>query len=84
MLGGYTTVPLPDLDLLVSASSQVSWLRTWLPLDLPGDVGWSRAASGSVSESLTGGKLALSCGLSDTITYQWDGPGQAVRQWPRA
>ena len=73
-LGGYTTVPLPDLDLLVSASSQVSWLRTWLPLDLPGDVGWTRAASGSVSESLTGGKLALSCGLTDTITYQWDGP----------
>ena len=73
-LGGYSTVTIPNLDLLVSASSQVSWLRTYLPLDLPGDVGWTKATGGSPSEDLTAGALAISAGLSETITYQYDGP----------
>ena len=73
-LGGYSTVTMPALDLLVSGSSQVSWLRTYLPLDLPGDVGFTKATTGSPSESLTAGKLAISGGLTELITYQWDGP----------
>ena len=71
-LGGYSTVTLPGVDLLISASSQVSWLRTYLPLDLPGDVGWTKATTGTPSEALSAGALAISGGLTEAITYQWD------------
>ena len=71
-LGGYSTVTLPALDLLVSGSSQVSWLYTYLPLDLPGDVGWTKVATGSPTEALSAGALAIGAGISDVLTYQYD------------
>lgn len=77
-LGGYSTVTLPDLDLLVSASSQVSWLRTYLPLDLPQDVGWTRAATGTPSEALSAGALAIGGASADLLTYEYDAPSGAT------
>jgi len=73
-LGGYSTVTMPAIDLLVSGSSQVSWLRTYLPLDLPGDVGFTKATTGTPTEALSSGALAIGAGLTELITYQWDGP----------
>lgn len=76
-LGGYTTVSMPQQGLLAADTKQVHWIRSWLPLELPGGVtGWTKQTSGGATESLANGKVSISSagGGTDTILYRYDGP----------
>ena len=69
-LGGYSTATLPLVSLTGNDYTwrQTRWLYTWLPMDLPGDTIWT--ASGSGTESLTSGALAIStAGTARTYDY---------------
>ena len=68
-LGGYSTATMPGYDPQRTDALQVTWGQTWLPLDLPGDSGWTRTASGSTTESLASGLLATSVTLGSSLIY---------------
>lgn len=68
-LGGYSTVTMPGYDPQRTDAEQVTWGQTWLPLDLPGDAGWTRAVTGTPTESLASGLLAVTVGLPQALSY---------------
>jgi hypothetical protein len=57
-LGGASTLTMPNLDGQRTLKNQVTYTRNWLPLDLPGDCGWTAAGAGT--ETLTSGGLEIS------------------------
>lgn len=59
-LGGYTTVTMPGYDAWRSDARQVTWGETWIPLDLPGDTGWTRTVAGLGTDSInSSARLAI-------------------------
>ena len=68
-LGGYSTVTMPGYDAWRVDNRQVTWGQTWLPFDLPGDSGWSRAVAGAPTDSVATGLLVLAAGVGETILY---------------
>jgi hypothetical protein len=68
-LGGYSTVTMPGYDRWRADSRQVTWGQTWLPLDLPGDAGWTRTVVGTPTESLASGLLSLTVGVPQALAY---------------
>lgn len=68
-LGGSSTVTMPGYDAFRADSRQVSWGQTWLPLDKPGDSGWTRTVTGGPSESLASGLLAASVSVGQSLIY---------------
>jgi hypothetical protein len=68
LLGGYTTAPMPGYDAWRTDARQVSWGETWVPLDEPGDTGWTRTATGAATDSITSsGRLEVNAGLGTLI-----------------
>lgn len=62
-LGGYSTVTMPGYDAWRSDGRQVAWGETWIPLDKPGDTGWTRTVAGLGTDSITSG-ARLSIGVA--------------------
>ena len=69
LLGGYSSVTMPGYDPQRTDSRQVTWGQTWLPLDLPGDSGWTRTVVGTPTESLSSGLLRDVTTLGESILY---------------
>lgn len=67
-LGGHTTYCLPDLDGSPRDFRRVGFERTWLPYDLPEDVGWGAATTaGAFAYSLMGpGRLNIATTAGQT------------------
>ncbi len=56
-LGGYSTVTTPAMERYPTDNTVVGFPLTWLPMDLPGDVGWGATVGGT--NTLTAGGLNL-------------------------
>ena len=71
ILGGYSTVEMPELNALETAiTNRSSWEITYLPFDLPNNMTWGRAASGSPTDGLTSSGLRINhAGTSEYIRY---------------
>ncbi|MCB9763931.1 MAG: exo-alpha-sialidase [Alphaproteobacteria bacterium] len=65
-LGGSSTITMPGYGTgAPSSSARVSWDRTWIPIEAPGDCGWSQLGSGTV----TLGSGALNVSTSSNSRY---------------
>lgn len=69
-LGGYASVTMPGYDPQRTDSLQVTWGQTWLPLDLPGDSGWTRTVTGVPTESLSSGLLVTTVTAAQALEYK--------------
>lgn len=56
VMGGYSTVTMPQLDVYSSIKRQVGWDVNWLPFDLPSAMGWTLSGS-PTTNTITGGYL---------------------------
>lgn len=66
-LGGYSTVTMPHYATPRSDATQVTWLLTGLPFDLPEDTGWTAVGAGT--SALGSGHLGFTT-LANTRYYQ--------------
>ena len=68
-LGGYSSVTMPPWGPF-----QIGFTATYLPFDLPADVGWGKAFTGAATESVAAASLDLpAVGASSSIYYTRDG-----------
>ena len=56
-LGGYSQVVMPGYTRYKSEDNRTTWERTWLPYDLPSDVGWT--ATGAGAATLESGAMTI-------------------------
>ena len=75
LLGGFTSVTTPPLAVINDQASAVTYGETWIPIDLPSDVAWTAAGSGSAA--LTGGDLVLASSGSGTAKHYRRNPAGA-------
>lgn len=68
-LGGASTVTMPPISPIAADAKRASYLRTWLPFDLPSDVGWTGSTTGAPTVGLGSGYLALATGVGDAQWY---------------
>ena len=68
-LGGYTSVTMPRHRAHLHQSGTAGWNRSWLPLDLPGDTGWTAAGTAATEALETGAALRLNTTSANTRTY---------------
>jgi hypothetical protein len=71
-LGGFTSVTLPNiLGEAVSVKQRAAWELTWLPYDLPQDLGglWNRVAGGVPVTILDAATLLYTGGSGDSVSY---------------
>lgn len=70
-LGGWTTVCMPGQQTFEVDTKRVGWEFTWLPFELPDDLGWTATSSATYSATLeTPGRLNLTTsGGTGTIYY---------------
>jgi hypothetical protein len=66
-LGGYSTHTLPGYTRFARQDERVSWERTWLPFDEPGDTYWTAAGAGS--DALGSGALTVTTTIAQTRSY---------------
>jgi len=58
LLGGWSNVNQPLLDGFTDSEHRAGWIFSWLPTDLPEDVGWTESGTGTYS--LASGRLEVS------------------------
>jgi len=71
-LGGYSTMTMPGLRDYRNQATQSGWIRNWIPIELPGDTGWT--ATGVGSEGLDVGSLGITT-AANFKHYQVTPPG---------
>lgn len=67
-LGSYTSVTQPPLYRTTDWRQRATWTVNWVPIELPGDAGWTAAGAGTQSLQAPG-VLSLSCTSAQTRTY---------------
>ena len=84
-LGGFSTVEIPELDALdLALSNRASWEMTWVPFELPGNMGtapynFGTATTGSGSETLTADGLRIANpGSGDALSHSISPTGAAI------
>lgn len=66
--GGWTTATMPSANITMSESLMLGWRFVYLPIELPGNAGWTAAGAGS--ETLgTSGFLTVTTGAGQTRTF---------------
>lgn len=68
-LGGYSTVTMPSYEAIRDQRLQVTWSTTYLPFDLPSDVGWTKTTTGAPTEDLSAGQLVTTVTTTQAISY---------------
>lgn len=69
-LGGYSTVTMPGYEDFRELKLQVTWGTTYLPFDEPDDMGWTQGSTGTVTDSISSGRLVLTAAsFGDEIYY---------------
>ena len=77
-LGGSSTVTMPAIEGYVDETKRGAWDYNWVPFDLPGDTGyWTKATSGSPTETLASGQLQISGGSGTKVEYSAN-PSSAI------
>ena len=71
ILGGYSTVEMPELSALnLDLENRTSWEITYLPFDEPDSMSWSKATAGSPTVALTANGASITHpGTSDSVNY---------------
>jgi hypothetical protein len=76
-LGGYSTVTMPGFKLFPEDTQRVGFEQTYLPYDLPtGGAGtryWTKSSTGSPTEALANGALAVTTSGSEYLYYSRQG-----------
>lgn len=72
-LGGWSSVTFPSRNDYRTQLDQGVWTRTWVPFDLPGDVGWTAAGTASVESIASTGDLQLQTVAAASRTYTLTG-----------
>jgi hypothetical protein len=70
-LGGYTSATMPGYDAQRVDSLQVTWGQTYRSLDLPAVCGWTKTTTGTTTESVSSGTLALTTNVASSIVYSY-------------
>lgn len=73
--GGYSQVTMPRHRATMSATATAGWARTWLPIELPGDCGWTAAGTAATEALQSPGVLRLNTSAANTRTYTQSPPG---------
>lgn len=71
-LGGWSTVTMPSWSTTRGDKYQVTWLGTWIPIEIPSDMGWTGVGAGT--PTLTDGSMTLSTAAT-SISYSRNPPG---------
>lgn len=75
-LGGASTVTMPvSRQLGDGEPDQTTWFGTYLPIDLPANVGWTRGTTGAPTESVATGILVLDHAALESTTYDYTPSG---------
>lgn len=69
-LGGYTTVCMPGTTAFGDSTARAPWAKTWVPLEIPSNCGFTSSSAGSPTISIASAYLSISCGASDRVAYQ--------------
>lgn len=68
-LGGWRSLTMPALYSGSDEAMQCTWESTWLPIDEPQDVGWTKTTAGAPTDTLSSGYLLLTTGGLEYIRY---------------
>ncbi|HYF55498.1 MAG TPA: hypothetical protein VEA41_14670, partial [Salinarimonas sp.] len=68
-LGGYSTFTLPPLSPNDLDAARVSYTTTWLPFDLPDDMGWTATTTGAPTASISSGRLRVQAAAGEGKWY---------------
>jgi len=68
-LGGWRSLTLPALSSAGDEADQVTWELTWLPMDKPQDSGWTRAAVGAPTDTISSGALLVTTAGGESLRY---------------
>jgi len=70
-LGGFSTVTMPQIFPGAGYGEMAGFDTTYLPFDVPTDMGWTKTSSGGATESVSGASLDLpDVGGTSTIYYE--------------
>jgi hypothetical protein len=72
-LGGWSTITFPQRSVHPSQFDQGTWTRTWVPFDLPGDVGWTAAGTAATEDITSSGDLSVITASGNSRTYTVSG-----------
>lgn len=67
LLGGWSSVNLPLIDGFTDSEHRAGWTRTWLPTDIPDDIGWSTSGAGTAD--LASGRMEITTTVLQSRTY---------------
>ena len=68
-LGGWSSVSFPQRGDYASQLDQGTWTRTWVPFDIPDDVGWTAAGTAAAESIDTGALVVTASGGGSSRTY---------------
>jgi hypothetical protein len=68
-LGGYSSATMPGYDAWRLDTRQVTWGRTYVPYDVPSDMGWTATTAGAPTAAVTTGLLVLGAAIGESIRY---------------
>ena len=72
-LGGWSTVTMPDRGSFNDPLNQATWSRTWVPFDVPSDVGWTASGTASTASISSEGTFEITTASSNTKYYAISG-----------
>ena len=74
-LGGWSQVTMPDRGTYNDPLNCANWVRTWVPFDLPSDVGWTASGTASTETIGSDGTLQVATTASNSRIYTIAGSG---------
>jgi hypothetical protein len=75
-LGGYTQKTLPSFDQGGNDARRLTWDRTWVPIELPNNMGWTALVSGGPVVDLDAGYIQITT-TADRQLYKFVLPGDS-------
>jgi hypothetical protein len=76
-LGGYTQKTLPEFDQGGNAARRLTWDRTWVPIELPNNMGWTALVTGGPVVDLNAGYVQITT-TADRQLYKYVLPGNTA------
>lgn len=68
-LGGWNTETMPGIEMFPRADKRVGFTDNYIPIELPANVGWTRAVAGTPTDVILNGELVLTSTGAETIDY---------------
>ena len=72
-LGGWSQVTMPDRGTFNDPLNCANWVKTWVPIELPGDMGFSASGTATTETLNSDGVLSIVTGGGGSRIYTIDG-----------